>query len=160
MLELLTILYESQPLTIDERLAYFASITSLFEKYYNNKEFVKVARSLNLLEMIFDESEKHGSISLDSLSMMQKGEPIHLNFVNEISHYLDKKFQLRVSDNITVLELRKEVAKKVDIKWQDVKLIQKDEIPEIMNARMIKECQISERETITVNKKLWTSPVQ
>ena len=76
---------------------------------------------------MIDESEKGGPVPLKSLAMFKKGEKVTIDILNESAYLSDtnKSFQIKTDANITLLELKKLIAKQMSATWQELKLHQK-----------------------------------
>lgn len=76
------------------------------------------SRSVHLLRDLLNESEKKGVGSLVSLNGLVPGEMLSFVINNEQS-----KFDIKMTSNHTVMDLRLEIAKKASLPWETVKLI-------------------------------------
>ncbi len=68
---------------------------------------------------MLNETEKKGIAGLRSNSGLVKGELLSLNVNNEVSKGIDveKKVDLKIYSNRTILELKIEIAKKIKCGW-------------------------------------------
>lgn len=94
-------------------------------------------------------------MQLKSLAMFKKGEQLTIDVLNENAYMSDtnKSFQIKIDSNNTLFDLRKAIAKHISATWQELKLNQKEEIPDYYNGRLIKDCGIRYSESIKVNKR-------
>ena len=104
-----------------------------------------------------DESEKKGVGSLMSHSALVKGELLTFTVTNDITSGggVPKKIELRVYSNITVFELRVEIAKQAKTSWDQVKLLRymsQKEIKDTENGKTIGDLRIKNGETLTAAK--------
>lgn len=76
--------------------------------------------------------------------MFKKGQTITFDILNENAYMSDnnKSFQIKIDSNNTLFDLRKAIAKHISSVWQEIKLHQKEQIPDIFNGRLIKDCQL------------------
>ena len=115
-------------------------------------------KCLTLIRSILDESERKGIGNLRSHSALAKGELLSLNVINEITNGTDvpKKIELKVYSNITVYDLRVEVAKLAKVTWDQVKLTRNltyREIKDNENGRTLGDIRIKNGETFTGQKR-------
>ena len=115
-------------------------------------------RCLQLIKSIMDESEKKGVGSLKSHSALVKGELLTFTVTNDITSGGDvpKKIELRVYSNITVFDLRVEIAKQAKTSWDQVKLLRymsQKEIKDNENGKTIGDLRIKNGENLTATRR-------
>lgn len=90
------------------------------KKYNEEKDINSILKTLKLIQIAIDDSEKTCEAKIDSLLSKKKAEPIKYMIINEVSYVSDtaKKFDLTVPLNSTLLDLRKSLAKELNISWQ------------------------------------------
>ena len=115
-------------------------------------------RCLQIIKSIMDESEKKGTGNLKSHSALVKGELLTFNVTNDITSGADvpKKIELRLHSNITVYDLRVEIAKQAKTSWDQVKLLRytsQKEIKDNENGKTIGDLRIKNGETLTAAKR-------
>lgn len=154
-LEIYCFLYSNHELVPEERKKYITRACEDFFNLYNSKQYHKIPKVLKILNLIIDESEKGGPVQLKSLAMFKKGEQVTIDILNENAYMSDsnKSFQVKIDSNNTLFDLKKAIAKQISSTWQEIKLHQKEEIPDVYNGRLIKDCQIKYNESIKVNKR-------
>jgi hypothetical protein len=84
-------------------------------------------KTLRLIEIVIDDSEKKCDARVDSLLSKKKSEAVKYTVINEISYITDsiKKQDLVVPLNTTLLDLRKLLAKEYSLTWQEVRIVAK-----------------------------------
>ena len=77
-------------------------------------------KTLKLIEIVIDDSEKMYEGKIDSLLSRKKAEPIKYMIINEVSYVTDsiKKFDCILPLNYTLLDVRKTLAKDLNFSWQ------------------------------------------
>ena len=125
---------------------------------YSEQALTKsILRCLLLIKSLMDESEKKGVGNLKSHSSLVKGELLSFSVTNDITSgsTVPKKVELRVYSNITVYELRVEIAKQIQASWDQVKLLryQTKEIKDNENGKTLGDIRIRNGETLTAAKR-------
>ena len=107
-----------------------------------------------MLRNLLNESEKKGVGSLVSLSGMVPGESMTFNINNEVSSSNPKKFTIHLLSNRTVIELRLAIARKIQVNWENVKLVrmnlfnQNRELCDTDNGKTLAEVRLRQGEPI------------
>lgn len=115
-------------------------------------------RSLKIIDFIIDESEKDCNSHIKSLATIRKGETLLLDIVNTAYHSFDspssnKNFNIKTTSNSTLFEVRSVIATHLSMTWQELKMTQRDELPDILNSRLIKELNLKLNDPIKVSKR-------
>lgn len=77
-------------------------------------------KTLKLIEIVIDDSEKNCDAKIQSLLSKKKAESIKYLIINEVNYVNEsaKKLDLTIQQNQTLLELRKTLAKQFNVSWQ------------------------------------------
>ena len=132
--------------------------TIVHKESYSEQALSKsILRCLLLIKSLMDESEKKGVGNLKSHSALVKGELLSFSVTNDITSGGDvpKKVDLRVFSNITVYELRGEIAKLIKTSWDQVKLVRSGnkEIKDNENGKTLGDIRIRNGETLTASRR-------
>lgn len=100
------------------------SVASL--KNSNEKEVFerKITRAVTIINSFMDESEKYGIGNLKSHNANVKGETITISVYNDnimLGSNIPKNLDMKVNSNLTLFELRVEIAKQLQTSWDAVK---------------------------------------
>lgn len=156
-------LYASMEPNNMQRREYLESTLKDF-RLLSEKRRSFVPRTLKLIDFLIDESEKACSSSqIKSLATMLKGETLVLDIVNETVYGYDsapsaKNFTFKTDSNSNLFDLRSKLAATLSLTWQELKIMQKDELPDILNSRLIKELNIKINEPLKVSKRYYNQP--
>lgn len=107
-----------------------------------------------MLRNLLNQSEKKGVGSLVSLSGMVPGEIMTFNINNEVPSSNPKKFTIHLLSNRTVIELRLAIARKIQVNWENVKLVrmnlfnQNRELYDTDNGKTLAEVRLRQGEPI------------
>jgi hypothetical protein len=75
---------------------------------------------------------------------MMKGEPLTL-LIDNGTVYLAESMrvtEMRTNSNITLLDFRKKLSKQLALPWQEIRVTQKDELPDLYNSKILKDLKI------------------
>ena len=98
---------------------------------------------------------------MKSFSSLTKGELLTLQIVNDLTIGTDvsKKIDLKITSNKSVIDLRIAISKKIKASWDSIKItrtsifINKKELGDEDNGKMLKDLRIRTGETLTVSKR-------
>ncbi len=107
---------------------------------------------------ILNESEKKGTGGLKSHSALVKGELLTIYVSNDISPYnsdAPRKIEVKILSNMTVIDLRVEVARQAKVTWDSVKLLfsNKIELKDQWNGRTLGDLRIRNGESLQGQKR-------
>eukprot|EP00919_Chromeraceae_sp_WS-2016_P019122 GHVR01045542.1.p1 GENE.GHVR01045542.1~~GHVR01045542.1.p1 ORF type:complete len:105 (-),score=15.45 GHVR01045542.1:4450-4764(-) len=75
--------------------------------------------------------------------------------INDVAYYSDgvKKIDVTLPINSTLFELKQQLAKQLDITWQEIRIVGKKELDDLLNCRTIKELRLDPSDTFTVSRR-------
>ena len=118
-------LYNSKTNTQEEIDEFFNKLLGDFKKYYEEKEFQMAGKTIKLIEVVINDSEKNIDTNIESLTSKKKFEEVKFIIINETSYSSDivKKVEKYLPMNTPVIRLRKILAKEFNLTWQEIKIV-------------------------------------
>lgn len=106
-------LYNSKTNTQEEIDEFFHKLLGDFKKYYEEKKFQMAGKTIKLIEVVINDSEKNIDTNIESLTSKKKFEEVKFIIINETSYSSDivKKVEKYLPMNTPVIRLRKMLAK-------------------------------------------------
>lgn len=102
-------IYNAKDNELDDITILFDSILKLLQEYKASKEIIQIKKTLRLLNIIIDNSEKKYNLEIESLITKEKSENVNIIIINDIvyvSQYSKKK-EINVSLNMTLYQFKK-----------------------------------------------------
>ena len=114
-----------------------------------------VDRTIRLLEVVINDSEKNTETSIESLISKKKSEEAKFIVINETSYNPDavKKIEKIIPLNTSVIRLRKILAKEFNLGWQEVKIVSTKEIQDFENSQTLKEIKLNPSVPLTASRR-------
>ena len=116
---------------------------------------MQIKKTMRLLNIIIDNSEKKYNLEIESLITKEKSENVNIIIINDIVYVSEysKKKEINVSLNMTLYQFKKLLTTLYTIDLEEIKLTQEREIPDYYNSRIIKELPINFNDPITLSRR-------
>ena len=103
---------------------------------YESKEFPKIERTLNMIEMVVNDSEKYQELDIVSMIKCRKTSFVNVTVINDVSYAGDsiRKENLYEKRNISLLQLKLKIASKVNLPLEELKVVGKFELTDYYNS--------------------------
>ena len=104
----------------------FRGVIEKFHIFKQEKSYLQLEKTLVLIGILIDNSEKKYDLSIDSLITKEHSDSINLIIVNEYSYASDysKKKEVSVPLNATLYQLKKALTKEFNYEVEEIKLSQ------------------------------------
>lgn len=155
-------LYSSKDNSQEEIDEFFEKLMNDFKKYVEEKEYRLVGKTINLIQVVINDSEKNVETNIDSLTSKKKFEEVKFIIINETSYSSDmvKKLEKVLPLNMPVIRLRKLLAKEFNIGWQEIKIVGVREIPDYENSMTLKEIKLNPNTPLTITRRILMSQTE
>jgi hypothetical protein len=148
-------IYNAKDNELEDITTLFDKVLLLLEQYKTAGQVTQVRKTLRLLNIIIDNSEKRFNLEIESLITKEKSETVSLIIINDIVYVSEysKKKEIPVSLNMTLFQFKKLLTTLYTIDLDEIKLTQEREIPDYFNSRTIKELPINFNDPLTLSRR-------
>lgn len=151
---------ENSQAEIDEFLNRFLGD---FKIQYESKSYHMLVQTIKLMEVVINDSEKNVETKINSLISKKEADSVKFIIINELSYISSdslKKSDMVLPMNTPIIKLRKLLAKKFNLAWQEVKIVSNKEITDYDNSRTLKEIKLNPNQPLTISRRVASSQTE
>lgn len=122
-----------------------------------------LVQTIKLMEVVINDSEKNVETKINSLISKKEADSVKFIIINELSYISSdslKKSDMVLPMNTPIIKLRKLLAKKFNLAWQEVKIVSNKEITDYDNSRTLKEIKLNPNQPLTISRRVASSQTE